>query len=118
MVSTWRHIAEAIGKKHLHLRSKDLGMVDGDDEDAEDDPFSLQFGHSVSVGTRMYGRESYLGDILSWENINASRVVSQKFQRFLHVDKDTLSTTTALRVCPSTTQTAVRPAKTLSFRAS
>lgn len=112
-VSIWRHIAEAIGKKHLRLRSKELGMTRSDDEDSDDNPFALQFGHSENVGRRIYGRETYLGSQLSKEDIDEWRAVSQKFQRFFHVHNDlSPAQTTALTLQKSTTPTSsARPTK-------
>lgn len=46
-----------------------------------------QFGHSGSVGSRIYGRGASLGNVLIREEINDARLVSQELQRFFCVDK-------------------------------
>jgi superfamily II DNA or RNA helicase len=61
-ISSWRHIAIAVGRKYLWQQFTSLGLTKmsyGDDEtddDNDDDILDLQAGHSTHIGHTIYGR--------------------------------------------------------------
>jgi len=104
--SSWRHLATAVGRKHLRLKPSELKHGDGDEEVLEGDAMVAQSGHSAQVERREYGQEVVLGDLLSWEFIEEFLPPSEKVHRFFGIDQDLTP--------PTTPRPAVRPTATPS----